>query len=138
MKREISNTDAFKLSTKNSVFVDVREKDELERIAYNVTNVINIPLSQFEHRFHLLSKEADLIIVCRTGRRSGLVTDFLSNRGYSHARNLIGGIIQWEEEGLPVIRNEEKGLYESAPEAHPAFFSFLKRIKNIIKRTESK
>ena len=134
MKREISNTDAFKLGQKNSVFVDVREKEELDRIAYSVTNVINIPLSQFEHRFHLLSKEADLIIVCRTGRRSGLVTDFLANRGYPHARNLIGGIIQWEEEGFPVIRNEEKGLYESTPEAHPAFFSFIKRIKNVIKK----
>jgi len=138
MKREITNIDAFDLAKRNSVFVDVREKEELHIVAYDVVNVVNIPLSQFEHRFHLLSKKADLIIVCRTGRRSDTVTEFLANRGYPHARNLLGGIIQWEEDGFPVIRNEAKGLYESAPEANPAFFSFLKRIKNVISKVGTK
>lgn len=132
MKREITNSEAYALGKSNSVFVDVREKDELERVSYDMPNVVNIPLSQFEHRFHLLSREADLIIVCRTGRRSGLVTEFLANRGYPHARNLLGGIIQWEDDGLPVIRSEEKGLYESSPEAHPAFHNFLNRVKDLI------
>lgn len=132
MKREIKNREAYKLGQLHSVFVDVREKEELERVSYDMTNVVNIPLSQFEHRFHLLSKEADLIIVCRTGRRSGIVTEFLENRGYPNARNLLGGIVQWEEDGLPVKRTEEKGLYESRPEAHPAFNNFLDRIKDIV------
>lgn len=132
MKREIKNRQAFKSGLENSVFVDVREKDELERVSYDMPNVVNIPLSQFEHRFHLLSKEADLIIVCRTGRRSGIVTEFLHNKGYTTVRNLLGGVVQWEDDGLPVIRTEEKGLYERRPEAHPAFHNFLERVKNIV------
>ncbi|MCB0497647.1 MAG: rhodanese-like domain-containing protein [Cyclobacteriaceae bacterium] len=132
MKLEIYNRDAYKSGLTDSVFVDVREKDELERVSYDMPNVVNIPLSQFEHRFHLLSKEADLIIVCRTGRRSGIVTEFLNNKGYTKVRNLLGGIVQWEDDGLPVIRTEEKGLYERRPEAHPAFHNFLERIKNVI------
>lgn len=130
--REIGNREAYKAGQQSAVFVDVREKDELERVSYDMPNVVNIPLSQFEHRFHLLSKEADLVIVCRTGRRSGIVTEFLENRGYPRVRNLLGGIVQWEEDGLPVIRTEEKGLYEIRPEAHPAFHEFLARVKNVI------
>jgi rhodanese-related sulfurtransferase len=133
MKREIKNKKAYDAGLSSSVFVDVREKDELERVSYDMPNVINIPLSQFEHRFHLLSKEADLIIVCRTGRRSGTVTDFLEDKGYSKAQNLVGGIIKWEEDGLPVIRTEEIGIYENTPEAHPAFNDFIDRVKKVVK-----
>ncbi|MCB0504574.1 MAG: rhodanese-like domain-containing protein [Cyclobacteriaceae bacterium] len=132
MKLEVNNRQAYRLGLVSSVFVDVREKDELERVSYDMPNVVNIPLSQFEHRFHLLSKEADLIVVCRTGRRSGIVTEFLHNKGYTNVRNLLGGIVQWEDDGLPVTRTEEKGLYERRPEAHPAFHDFLERIKSII------
>lgn len=132
MKSEIENKKAYPIALSSAVFVDVREKDELERVSYDMPNVVNIPLSQFEHRFHLLSKEANLIIVCRTGRRSGIVTTFLQNKGYTRVQNLLGGIIQWEEDALPVIRTEEKGIYESAPEAHPAFDNFIERVKKII------
>lgn len=132
MKNEIVNRKAYSAGLGTAVFVDVREKDELERVSYKMPNVVNIPLSQFEHRFHLLSKDADLIIVCRTGRRSGTVTDFLANKGYIKVHNLLGGIIQWEEDGLPVDRSEEVGLYESNPEAHPAFQEFIERIKKVV------
>ena len=133
MKKQIKNVTAYHTGLKSAVFVDVREKDELERVAYDMPNVVNIPLSQFEHRFHLLSKDAELIIVCRTGRRSGTVTDFLENKSYFNAQNLIGGIIQWEEDGFPVIRTEDKGLYESTPGAHPAFQLFIDRVKKVVK-----
>lgn len=132
MKNEINNQKAFNDGKLASVFVDVREKDELERVSYDMPNVVNVPLSQFEHRYHLLSKEANLIIVCRTGRRSGIVTEFLLNKGYAKVHNLLGGIVDWEEDGLPVVRTADKGIYESTPEAHPAFNSFISRIEKVV------
>lgn len=98
---EISAKDAKEKINSEVLFVDVREEDELRDLSYDISNIINIPLSQFEKRFCELPKYKELIIVCRSGNRSLYVTNFLINQGYTHAVNMQGGILEWIEEGLP-------------------------------------
>ena len=45
-----------------------------------------------------------LVIVCRSGARSGLAADALRASGFE-AYNVDGGILAWERAGLPVERN---------------------------------
>ncbi|MCB0224612.1 MAG: rhodanese-like domain-containing protein, partial [Anaerolineae bacterium] len=43
-----------------------------------------------------------VILTCRSGNRSGQVTDFLRNNGFDNVHNMTGGIVAWENAGLAV------------------------------------
>jgi len=46
----------------------------------------------------------DLVLVCRTGRRTGILLDFLTSQTpYCRAQHLADGILGWIGNGLPVI-----------------------------------
>lgn len=80
--------------------VDVREEDEVK--AKRIAGALVLPLSQFLERYEQeLPKDAPMVVSCRSGARSGRVTQFLIEQGYD-ATNLGGGLIAWEAEGLPV------------------------------------
>ncbi len=45
-----------------------------------------------------------LVLVCRTGHRTGILLEFLySQTDYRHARHLADGILDWIDNGLPVV-----------------------------------
>jgi len=99
---EINPTTAYKKAKEGTLFVDVREKDELLQSAFDVPNIINIPLSEIEQRYTELSKEQDLVLVCRGGVRSMRAAWFLLEHGFTKMKNMKHGIIGWTKDGFPV------------------------------------
>lgn len=73
--------------------IDVREADEVA--AGKIPGIVNIPLGLLEFRINELDKTKDYIIVCRSGARSGLATQFLESYGY-RAKNMVGGMLAWK------------------------------------------
>ncbi|WP_026999405.1 rhodanese-like domain-containing protein [Eisenibacter elegans] len=71
--------------------VDVREPFEYEDD--NLEGIL-IPLGNIGDRWEELAelKEAEIIIHCRSGRRSETAQKFLQSKGFANVRNLIGGI----------------------------------------------
>lgn len=71
--------------------LDVREVSE-----YNQANIgaINIPLGTLPDKLDLLSKykDSELIVHCKSGRRSATAQKYLQENGFSNVRNVIGGI----------------------------------------------
>jgi len=48
--------------------------------------------------------EDDLVLICRSDQRSGIILEFLLNQTpYRRARHLAGGMLAWLEKGLPVV-----------------------------------
>jgi len=92
----------FDLLENETLLVDVREKDELAVASYDVKNQINIPLSEFEHRFTEIPTDKMVIVACRAGARSAKAIQFLVQNGYNEELlvNLQGGIMAWEQNGL--------------------------------------
>jgi rhodanese-related sulfurtransferase len=43
-------------------------------------------------------KEDEVIIHCRSGQRSMIACMFLDALGYKHTRNLVGGILAWQQQ----------------------------------------
>jgi rhodanese-related sulfurtransferase len=103
MVNEICPTTTQGWVKKGALLVDVRERDEVEQLAYDVPNIINIPLSEFEIRFKELSFDKDLVMVCRSGGRSLRAAGFLINNGYDPGKvvNMQHGIIRWVQKGFP-------------------------------------
>lgn len=81
---------------KHLLLLDVREAHELENGV--LPGVKNIRMAQVPLSIGQLDKEADIVVICRTGNRSGKVTEFLAKQGYAHVRNLDGGMNAYSRE----------------------------------------
>lgn len=80
--------------------LDVREQWEYDE--GHIPGVTLIPMSEIEGRLSEIPTDQTVIVTCRSGNRSGQVTDFLRSRGYDNVHNMSGGILAWESAGLPV------------------------------------
>jgi rhodanese-related sulfurtransferase len=63
-----------------------------------------IPLGQLAARQGELPRDRELIMVCRSGNRSGTAAAQLRRAGFAPVRNMAGGMIAWARAGLPVER----------------------------------
>jgi rhodanese-related sulfurtransferase len=80
-------------------WLDVREPHEVA--AGRAPGIHHIPMGQLGARQGELPKDRPIVCVCRSGARSGTVTDALVRAGYD-AANLEGGMLAWREAGLPM------------------------------------
>ena len=102
--QQICPTTALRRATEEgSLFVDVREPGEIEKLAYVVPDIVHIPMSQFEQRYSELPLDRDLIMVCAVGKRSLKATYFLMYHGYTRVANMEDGMAKWAAKGFPVI-----------------------------------
>ncbi len=85
------------------VFLDVREDDEWQ--AGHIDGALHIPMGELAARQDELPQDRTIVAVCRTGRRSAAVTEALVRAGYD-ARNLIGGVAEWNGVGLDLVNDE--------------------------------
>ena len=42
-------------------------------------------------------KEEEIIVYCRSGNRSGQACMFLDAMGFTNTKNLVGGMLEWQE-----------------------------------------
>jgi rhodanese-related sulfurtransferase len=99
--KEICPTTTKEWVKNGALLVDVREKDEVEQLAYDVPNIINIPLSEFDERYTEVPKDKEVVMVCKGGGRSLRAAGFLVNHGYTNVVNMQHGIIRWAQKGFP-------------------------------------
>ena len=88
-----------------ALIVDVREKNEVAEVAYEVPNIMNIPLSEFEDRYTEIPQDRNVVVVCQGGGRSLRAAGFLVNHGYEKVVNMQHGMNRWLERGFPVKGN---------------------------------
>lgn len=107
-KEKVTVKEAYELSKGNALIVDVREPDELAELAYDVKDVKNIPLGTLEEHLDEIPKDRQVIVVCRSGGRSGRAFEILKAKGYTNVANMEGGMNAWSGAGLPTIKNGKK------------------------------
>ena len=86
---------------KPPVMLDVRESDELA--VSHIPGVLHIPVGELEGRVNELSVDNDLVVICRSGGRSGRATAFLLQAGFPTVRNLVGGMQGWARDVDPSL-----------------------------------
>jgi rhodanese-related sulfurtransferase len=73
--------------------IDVREPDEVA--AGMISGAIHIPLGDIPSRYNEIQQQDDIILVCRSGKRSQKAYEFLEAQGYKNLFNMDGGMLQW-------------------------------------------
>ena len=76
--------------------IDVREPYEFEE--FNIGAQL-IPLGELPGKLEELAhlKDQEIVVHCRSGARSSNAKMFLEENGFTNVRNLVGGMMAWQE-----------------------------------------
>ncbi len=85
----------------DALVLDVREQSEWAD--GHIAKAKHIPLGQLKNRLADLEKYKGkpIVAVCRSGNRSGSACGMLKKAGFENLSNLAGGMVAWEQAGLP-------------------------------------
>jgi adenylyltransferase/sulfurtransferase len=81
--------------------IDVREPYEAEIAVMPHTKLI--PMNEVQNHLDELPRDEEIILHCRSGKRSMSVLEYLQSQGYTKLKNLKGGILAWSEEIDPSV-----------------------------------
>ncbi len=94
LKARLDRGDDFQL-------IDVREPFEIQ-IA-RIPGAIVIPLGTLPAAVPTLDPDADIVVMCRSGKRSADAVAFLASQGFTTLANLSGGILAWADTVDPTM-----------------------------------
>lgn len=86
-----------------ALLLDVREPEEWE--AGHAPGARHVPLGQLPDRLAELEGAGRIVVICRSGGRSALATEWLSTAGFD-AANLVGGMQEWAHAGRAVVTDD--------------------------------
>jgi rhodanese-related sulfurtransferase len=81
--------------------LDVRSPAEYSGELGHLEGAILVPLDELRARACEVPAEKPVVVVCQTGRRSGLAAGILRKAGVTRVASLAGGMVRWRELGLP-------------------------------------
>lgn len=80
--------------------IDVREQGEFDQA--NLSGEL-IPLQTIPQNVEKIEKEKQVVVHCRSGKRSANAIMFLEQHGFENLYNLEGGILAWKDEIDPSL-----------------------------------
>jgi rhodanese-related sulfurtransferase len=98
---EIDVQEAFRALARYRV-IDVREPHEL--MSGRVAQAENVPLGRLLAEAEGWDRSQPLLMVCRSGGRSGRAAAELVRLGFREVANLTGGMLAWSAFHLPMVR----------------------------------
>ena len=102
--RELTPAQALARLRVGAVLVDVR--DQHERALGMAQGALGIARAALEAESakHLPDANAEILLICQSGRRSQLAAQALAARGYRNLSSVVGGTVAWETAALPMLR----------------------------------
>ena len=86
------------------MLVDVRQPDEYAAGARAPARLL--PLHEVPDHVAELPTDAEVVVICRSGSRSAMASEFLIEQGV-RAVNLAGGILAWADAGHEVVTGDQ-------------------------------
>lgn len=112
-KEVIRNIDVQEASTllernRNILLIDVRTPEEYNGPLGHIEGAQLMPIQQFKYWGAELDAEKDqpIMLVCRSGGRSGRTAVMLKDLGYTNLMNVTDGMSAWNKAGLPIAAPE--------------------------------
>jgi rhodanese-related sulfurtransferase len=84
------------------LLVDVREPSEWDEV--HIDGARLAPLGKVDSELADVDHNREILLVCRSGRRSAKAQQLLATKGFTKLTNVEGGMLAWEKAGLPVVR----------------------------------
>lgn len=95
--REITIAD-LKTLPQNIRRIDVRESGELVGDMGLLPNTDHVPMNTVPDESKAWDKAQPIVVICRSGGRSGQVAKWLQAQGFEDIVSLKGGMLAWNEQ----------------------------------------
>ena len=105
MKYESINVNELKkLNENNDNFTLIDVRTHPERIQAEIPiDSIHIPMNEIPTKLKELNNNDNIIIYCKSGKRSARVCEYLTENNFKRVTNLSGGILAWAEQINPEL-----------------------------------
>ena len=110
---EIGNIELKSLLQKNIPLIDIRRKDEWKSTGIVESSILMTFFDKngkantnewLKELNKIANKNDPVILICRTGRRTGIISKFLSEKvGYRLIYDVTDGITDWIKKGNTVV-----------------------------------
>ena len=92
------------VNKENALVIDVRDKKEFD--AGHIVDALNIPFATLDSRVKELRKhrERPIVVACKMGQHSGTAGTILRKHGFENVSRLTGGVTEWRNQSLPVVK----------------------------------
>lgn len=107
--KEISPAESVQIfNHEDALMLDVREDSEYKD--GHILDSKHIPLGKLEERLDELEmyRQKPIIVSCRSGHRSASACAKLRKKGFENLYNLKGGVMAWQNAGLPLQKPTKK------------------------------
>ena len=108
---QLSNSGVLELSVETAAslvgkvrMIDVREPAEYVGELGHIPQAELVPLATLEKVAASWDRGQALIMVCRSGGRSGKGAQMLTRMGFTEVANMVGGMLAYNDAKLPVER----------------------------------
>jgi len=108
--QNLTPRDAYQFCQSGITLVDVREDYMGHYKLFDVPDVFYLPASKLRESYENIPANKPLIFADATGLRSKEAVKFLVEKGFALVANLSGGIVEWEQSGLPLQVNKNERL----------------------------
>lgn len=94
-----------KITEPGVIVLDVRTPEEFA--SGHIEGALNIDFNSgnFANEITRLNPSETYAVYCRSGSRSGQATSIMHKAGFHDVSNLNGGVIDWTNDGLPLVVN---------------------------------
>lgn len=82
--------------------IDVREQAEYNE--GHIPGITLIPMGEIPNRLAEIPKDKTVVVTCHSGNRSSQVAGYLQQQGFTNIHDMQGGLVAWQQAGLPVER----------------------------------
>ncbi|MDC1436153.1 MBL fold metallo-hydrolase [Gammaproteobacteria bacterium] len=82
--------------------LDVRTKIETDEESARIADAQLIPINELRDRLNEVPTDKPVMTICRSGKRSVLAYSILKENGRDEIANIQGGLLRWQQEGLPL------------------------------------
>ena len=92
------------INREGATIIDLRDKVDFER--GHIVDAVNLPFSRWQSGQQGLDeyREGSLVLVCKMGQQSAHVAKKLRNSGYDNVYRLSGGVMEWQQAQMPLIK----------------------------------
>jgi rhodanese-related sulfurtransferase len=84
------------------VLLDVRTAEEFNEARVPGSVNVDFYAADFASQLDTLAKDVPYVVYCRSGNRSSQTMNIMRDLGFLEVWDVDGGIISWNEAGLPL------------------------------------
>ena len=90
----------------NMLLIDVRTQAEYTGELGHIDGTVLLPVQDISSwiKDYQNDKNKEIIMICRSGNRSGRATQYFLEHGFKKVYNMAGGMIAWNKAGYPVVK----------------------------------